>query len=104
MINFKDRIKPDMQSYLHTAVPNFYDEYLKCMSDDIHAGDLRHCSLYLVCPENYVDKKQINENPVGIVANNTEEASEVYAAEYNKAAYIVIELESRCDNIKVEMM
>lgn len=102
-IKFKYRIPENLQPLIDTTITDYGLDYVYGLMPEDLAGDLKHCSLYMVCEFEYINFTEIWRNPVAIVAPNEVSAIETYAENMNKNnGSVLCEIVNRCDNIKVE--
>ena len=101
-IKFKYRMSIDLEPLVRTTIINYNDIYLYGILPEELAGQLKHCSLYLVCSLDYSDNVQVWQNPLAIVAKNEKSAVEKYAELTNsEIGSVLCEIANRCDKLKV---
>lgn len=102
-IKFKYRIPENLQPLVSRTVVDYgYDYIIGYMPEEL-AGQLRHCSLYMICEFEMVNNTQIWRNPIAVVGQNEVNAMETYVRNTKKEnGAVLCEIVNRCDNIKVE--
>lgn len=102
-IKFKYTIPQNLQPLVDQTIVNYGLDYLYGVMPEEIIGDLRHCSLYMICELDFVNNMQVWQNPVAVVGHNEVEAMEAYVRETQKEnGSVLCEIVNRCDNIKVE--
>ena len=101
-IKFKYKIPSNLQSLVDKTVADYGLTYLYGIMPDELLGELRHCSLYMICEFEYSNGIQIWRNPMAIVGHNEVNAMETYVKNTGKEnGSVLCEIVNRCDNIKV---
>lgn len=102
-IKFKYKIPDGLKPLVVETIPDYGSDYIYGLMPEELAGQLKHCSLYMVCEHENNDNGQIWKNPIVIVGMNMNNAIESYAEiTGNGNGSILCEISNRCDNIKVE--
>ena len=102
-IKFKYRIPDNLLPLVNQTVSDFGMDYLYGLMPEELGGQLRHCSLYMICEFEDINGLQVWRNPVAVVGKNEVEAMETYVRNIRKEnGSVLCEIVNRCDNIKVE--
>ena len=102
-IRFKYRIPENLLPLVNQTVVNYGYDYVYGLMPEELIGQLRHCSLYMICEFEYIDGRQVWQNPIAVVAHNEVEAMETYVRNMKKEnGSVLCEIVNRCDTIKVE--
>ena len=102
-VKFKYRIPENLQPLVDKTVVDYGLNYVYGLMPEELAGQLRHCSLYMICEYENNNNFQVWRNPVAIVAPNEISAMETYVRNTHKEnGSVLCEIVNRCDNIKVE--
>lgn len=102
-VKFKYKIPKNLQPLVDETVVDYGLDYLYGFMPEELSGQLRHCSLYMICEFNDINGVQVWKNPVAIVGTNEFNAMETYAENTkNTNGSVLCEIINRCDNIKVE--
>lgn len=102
-MKFKYTLPANLQPLVDQTVVDYGFDYVYGLLPEEIAGDLRHCSLYMICELDFVNGMQVWQNPVAVVGHNEIEAMETYVRETQKEnGSVLCEIVNRCDNIKVE--
>lgn len=102
-IKFKYRIPENLQPLVDQTIVNYGLDYVYGFMPEELAGQLRHCSLYMICEYENINGLQIWKNPMAVVAHNEVGAMETYVKNTKKEnGSVLCEIVNRCDNIKVE--
>lgn len=105
MIRFKYYMKPGLQQLVNQTIANYTDNFLYGMMEaGLRSDALKHCAMFLVCPEDYNNGQQFNHDPVAVVAKNSGEAATLFYDEFDKIGYVVAEIENKCNDIIVEAL
>ena len=88
---------------MNQTVVNYGLDYLYGLMPRDLVGQLRHCSMYMICEYESINGAQIWSNPVAVVGTNEVNAMETYVRNMKKEnGSVLCEIVNRCDNIKVE--
>ena len=102
-IKFKYTIPENLQPLVTQTVANYGLNYLYGLIPEDLAGQLRHCSLYMICEYTSSNGVDVWTNPIAIVGSNEVNAMETYVKNTGKEnGSVLCEIVNRCDNIKVE--
>lgn len=102
-IKFKYRIPENLQPLVDQTVADYGLNYLYGLMPEELVGQLRHCSLYMICEFEYINGLEVWKNPVAVVGQNEVQAMETYAQNMNKDnGSVLCEIINRCDKITVE--
>ena len=102
-VKFRYRIPNNLQPLVDETVVNYGLDYLYGLMPEELSGQLRHCSLYMICEFEFIDNTQVWQNPIAVVGQNEVEAMETYVKNTGKEnGSVLCEIVNRCDNIKVE--
>lgn len=102
-IKFKYKIPENLLPLVNQTIVNYGLDYLYGLMPRELAGQLRHCSLYMICEYESSNGISIWSNPVAVVGYNEVNAMETYVRNTNKEnGSVLCEIVNRCDNIKVE--
>lgn len=103
-VKFKYRIPENLQPLVNSTVVDYGYDYLTGYMPEELAGQLRHCSLYMICEfEMTKNNVQIWRNPIAIVGQNEVNAMETYVKNTGKEnGSVLCEIVNRCDTIRVE--
>lgn len=102
-IKFKYVLPEALQPLVKETVSDYGLDYLYGLMPEELAGQLRHCSLYMVCEHENLDNVQLWKNPMAVVAINNSNAIETYSnATGAKNGSVLCEIANKCDKIKVE--
>lgn len=103
VVRFKYRIPENLQSLVDKTIVDYGLTYLYGLMPEELSGQLRHCSLYLICEYENMNGNHIWRNPVAVVGINETNAMETYFNDMHKDnGSVLCEIVNRCDNIKVE--
>lgn len=103
VIKFKYKIPENLQPLVNQTIVDYGLDYLNGIMPKELAGQLRHCSLYMICEYENVNGLQIWRNPMAVVGQNEVNAMETYVRNTGKEnGSVLCEIVNRCDNIKVE--
>lgn len=102
-IRFKYRIPENLQPLVDQTIVNYGLNYLHGLMPEELAGQLRHCSLYMICEFDFVNGSEVWQNPVAVVGQNEANAMETYVENMHKQnGSVLCEIVNRCDKITVE--
>lgn len=102
-VKFKYRISENLLPLVSQTVVNYGLDYLYGLMPEGLAGQLRHCSLYMICEYENINGLQVWKNPIAVVGYNEVDAMETYVKNTKKEnGSVLCEIVNRCDNIKVE--
>ena len=102
-IKFKYRIPENLQPLVNQTISNYGSNYLNGLIPADLSGQLRHCSLYMICEYESINGVNVWTNPVAVVGSNEVNAMETYVRNTGKEnGSVLCEIVDRCDNIKVE--
>jgi hypothetical protein len=102
-IKFKYRIPENLQPLVDQTVADYGLNYLYGLMPEELVGQLRHCSLYMICEFEYINGLEVWKNPVAVVGQNELRAMETYAENMHKDnGSVLCEIINRCDKITVE--
>lgn len=102
-IQFIYKLPNDIVSLANKEFVDFADDRIYGWMNKKDTNYLRHCSMYLVSEMEVHGKITVLKNPVGIVARNENDALVTYNAVTNNTnGAIHSEIETNCQNIKVE--
>ena len=102
-IKFKYRLPEVLQPLVAQTVVNYGLDYVYGLMPKDLAGQLRHCSLYLICEMDFNNGQDVWTNPIAIVGTNEFNAMETFVRNTGKEnGSVLCEIVNRCDNIKVE--
>ena len=102
-IKFKYKIPENLLPLVRQTVVDYGSDYIYGFVPEDLSGQLKHCSLYMVCDFESTDGVDIWREPVAIVGYNEINAIETYTKNTNKTnGSVLCEILNRCDNIKVE--
>ena len=102
-VKFKFKIPENLQPLVNQTVANYGFDYIYGLMPKELAGQLRHCSMYMICEFESVNGAEVWTNPIAIVAYNEVDAMETYVRNIKKEnGSVLCEIVNRCDNIKVE--
>ena len=102
-IRFKYKIPKNLQPLVNTTIVDYGLDYLYGIMPEGLTGQLRHCSLYMICEFDSNNGVDIWRNPIAVVGQNEVDAMETYVKDTKKEnGSILCEIVNRCDNIKVE--
>ena len=104
-VRFKYRIPENLQPLVNETVVNYGLDHLYGFMPEELAGQLRHCSLYMICEYENINGLQVWTNPVAIVGTNEVNAMETYVKNTKKEnGSVLCEIVNRCDKIRVEAL
>lgn len=102
-IRFKYRIPENLQPLVDKTISDYGLDYLYGLMPEGLSGQLRHCSLYMICEFESINGLDVWRNPVAVVGQNEVDAMETYVKNMKKEnGSVLCEIVNRCDNIKVE--
>ena len=102
-VKFKFKIPENLLPLVNQTVVNYGLDYLYGLMPRDLVGQLRHCSMYMICEYESINGTQIWSNPVAVVGTNEVNAMETYVRNMKKEnGSVLCEIVNRCDNIKVE--
>ena len=102
-VKFKYRIPENLQPLVDKTVADYGLDYLYGLMPKELVGQLRHCSLYMICEFEYTNGIEVWRNPVAVVGQNEINAMETYVKNMHKEnGSVLCEIINRCDEIKVE--
>lgn len=103
-INFKYKIPKNLLPLVNEVIPDYGMDYIYGIMPEELSGQLKHCSLYMVCEfESVNGSEDIWREPIAIVALNEFNALETYNKYVKKNnGSVLCEIVNRCDNLKVE--
>jgi len=102
-VKFKFKIPENLLPLVNQTVVNYGLDYLYGLMPRDLVGQLRHCSMYMICEYESINGAQIWSNPVAVVGTNEVNAMETYVRNMKKEnGSVLCEIVNRCDNIKVE--
>ena len=102
-IKFRYKIPENLQPLVNQTVVDYGSNYLYGLMPEELVGELRHCSLYMICELESVNTIDVWRNPVAVVGPNEINAMETYVKNTGKEnGSVLCEIVNRCDNIKVE--
>ena len=103
MVKFRYRLPEHLQPLVNQTVMNYGQNYLNGIMPRSLAGQLRHCSLYMICEFESNNGIDVWTNPMAVVGTNEVDAMETYVRTTGKEnGSVLCEIVNRCDNIKVE--
>ena len=103
MVKFKYRLPEALVPLVSTTVVDYGLDYVYGLMPKELIGQLRHCSMYMICEYEDHNGVQVWRNPVAVVARNDVDAMEAYVKTMKKEnGSVLCEIVNRCDNIKVE--
>lgn len=102
MIKFKYNLPNDLLQLVQRTVVDFTDYFLYGCMDEGFAGQLKHCTLFLVCEYDEINNQQIYRNPIVVVAMNDGQAVQYYNEMTDKYGFILHRITEDCSKIKVE--
>lgn len=102
-IRFKYRIPENLQPLVNQTIVDYGLDYVYGIMPEELAGQLRHCSLYMICEFESINNIQIWRNPIAVVGYNEVDAMETYVKNMHKEnGSVLCEIINRCDKIIVE--
>ena len=103
MIRFKYKMNDGLYEFVTQNIANYSDIYLHGILSESLVKSLAHCSLYLVAEVKNIDNNDIMLNPMVVVAQSNTMAIDYYN-EFTgiRNATCIVDIENRCDKIKVE--
>ena len=103
VVRFKYRLPEHLVPLVAQTVANYGLDYVYGLMPKDLAGQLRHCSMYMICEYESNDGIDVWTNPVAVVGYNEVSAMETYVRNIKKEnGSVLCEIVGRCDNIKVE--
>ena len=101
-IKFEYKIPDNLLPLIRQTV-DYQSDYLYGYLPEGLAGQLRHCSLYMVCEFENSSGIDIWKNPLAIVSNNEFNAVETYSeVTGSEIPSVLCEIVNRCDKIVVK--
>jgi hypothetical protein len=102
MIKFRYKLPEGLVPLVNKEVVDFNDEYITGIMPEEISGNLKHCSMYMICELEEHDKITVLRNPIAVVETNQPNAMIAYRETYGKDnGTVLCEIVDRCDNIKV---
>jgi hypothetical protein len=102
-IKFKYTLPANLQPLVDKTVVDYGLNYVYGLMPEDLTGQLKHCSLYMICELEFINNMQVWRNPIAVVGNNEFNAMETYVKNTGKEnGSILCEIVNRCDNIVVE--
>lgn len=103
MVKFKYKLPFDLVKLIKSTIVNYDYDYICGIMPKGLVGQLKHCSMYMICELENHDGIDVYSNPLAVVARNHTNAMETYVKNTEKEnGSILCEIVDRCDNIKVE--
>ena len=101
-IKFEYKIPDNLLPLVQQTIVDYGSDYLYGYMPEGLAGQLQHCSLYMVCEFESNNGVDIWKNPLAIVSNNEVNAVETYSeATGSEIPSVLCEIVNRCDKIVV---
>jgi hypothetical protein len=102
MIKFKYTLPRELLPLIRQVVVDYTDDFMYgCMNEGL-VGQLKHCTLFLVCEYEEINSQQVYRNPVVVVARNDSAAVETYNEMTNKIGFILHRITEDCSTLTVE--
>lgn len=103
IVQFSYKLPESLVPLMNQAIMDFNDEYILGWVDQADAGNLRHCSMFMITELETHDDITINKNPIAIVAKNESQALEIYyRATENTNGSVFCNITENCSGIKVQ--
>lgn len=103
MIKFICALPAGLVPLVNKTVVDYGLDYIRGIVDEGLTGQLRHCSMYMICEYENNHGVSVYRNPLAVVAHNDTEAMEAYVRTTGKEnGSILCIIYDRCDNVKVE--
>lgn len=103
IVEFNYKLPESLVPLMNQEIMDFNDEYILGYVDQADAGNLKHCSMFMVTQLETYDKLSINKNPLAIVAKNETQALDIYfRATNNTDGAIFCNITENCSGIKVQ--
>jgi hypothetical protein len=103
IIRFKYTLPEALQELVFQTVVDYGNDFVYGILPKAIAGQLRHCSLYMICEYEFINNNHVWANPVAVVGYNEIDAMETYVRTMKKEnGSVLCEIVNRCDNLKVE--
>lgn len=104
MIEFKVKIPELLLPLCNKEIIDFISDELDGIMEQSMAGQLAHCSMYIICELDFVNGKCIWRNPIAVVAKNEGAAMEMYGEYTHKTnGGVLCAMYDRCDNVSVSV-
>lgn len=102
MIKFRVKIPESLLDLCRKEIMDFIYDELNGIMEQGMAGQLRHCSMYIICEQEFVNNRVIWRNPLAVVAKNESAAMTMYYDHTgNTNGGVLCAMYDRCDNISV---
>lgn len=102
MKKFKYKISNELLPLMHKLLVDFFDNSCIGYLPDGLTGQMKHCTLFLMCDFEEINGNQVYKNPIVVVAKNDGQAAETYQKATGKIGFILYRITEDCSKIMVE--